>query len=57
MKDEAYVINLDDTQCKVLHWASLFLDKNTAVYFDSFGIACVFHTLHKQPYFPGPGIS
>ena len=57
MKDEAYVINLDDTQSKVLHWASLFLDKNTAVYFDSFGIACFFHTLHKQPYFPGPGIS
>ena len=33
-----YVINLDDKNSKVTHWVSLFIDKNLAVYFDSFGI-------------------
>ena len=36
--DGAYVINLDDKQSKETHWVSLFIDRNTAVYFDSFGI-------------------
>ena len=36
IKDGAYVINLDDKQNKETHWVSLFIDKNTAVYFDSF---------------------
>ena len=38
IKDEAYVINLDDKKSKGKHWVSLFFDRNTAVYFDSFGI-------------------
>ena len=33
-----YVINLHDKQSKETHWVSLFIDRNTAVYFDSFGI-------------------
>ena len=33
-----HVINLDDKQSKRMHWVSLFIDKNTAVYFDSLGI-------------------
>ena len=33
-----YVINLDDKSSKGTHWVSLFIDRNTAVYFDSFGI-------------------
>ena len=33
-----YVINLDDKHPKVTHWVSLFIDRNTAVYFDSFVI-------------------
>ena len=33
-----YVINLDDKNSKGTHWISLFINKNTAVYFDSFGI-------------------
>ena len=37
-KDGAYVINLDDKQSKGTHWASVFNDRNTAVYFDFFGI-------------------
>ena len=38
IKDGEYVIDLDDENNKVTHWNSLFLDRNTAVYFDSFGI-------------------
>ena len=34
-KDGVYVPNLDD---EGTHWVSLFADRNTAVYFDSFGI-------------------
>ena len=30
-----YVTNLDDKQSKGTHWVSLFIDKNTTVYFDS----------------------
>ena len=33
-----YVINLDDEIVKGTHWISLFIDRNTAVYFDSSGI-------------------
>ena len=36
IKDETYVINLDDKQIKGKHWISLFTDRNTAVCFDSF---------------------
>ena len=32
------LINLDDKKSKGAHWVSLFLDRNTAVYFDSFKI-------------------
>ena len=38
IKDEAYVINLDDKKSKGTHLVSLFIDRNIAVYFDSFGI-------------------
>ena len=31
-------MNLDDKNSKGTHWLSLFIDKKTAVYFDSFGI-------------------
>ena len=30
------MINLDDKQSKETHWVSLFIDRKTAVYFDSF---------------------
>ena len=32
------MINLDDKQSKGTHWFSLFIDRNTAMYFDYFGI-------------------
>ena len=38
IKNIAYAINLDDKQSRGTHWVSLFIDRNTAVYFDSFGI-------------------
>ena len=38
INDGAYVINLDDKNSSGIHWVSLFINKNTAVYFDSFGI-------------------
>ena len=36
IKDGAYIINLDDKNSKGTHWVSLFIDRNVAVYFDSF---------------------
>ena len=38
IKDGAYVLNVDDKNSKETHSVSLFIHKNTAVYFDSFGI-------------------
>ena len=38
IKDGAYVINLDDKNSKATHWFSLFIDRNLAICFDSFGI-------------------
>ena len=37
IKDGGYVINLDDKNSNAAHWVSLFIDRNTTVYFDSFG--------------------
>ena len=36
-----YVINLDNKNSKVTHLLSSFINRNTAVYFDSFGIEYV----------------
>ena len=60
MKDEAYVISLDDKQSRGTHWVSLFVYRNEAVYFDSLEIECIpqevlkknqmqiYHTKHIQ---------
>ena len=37
IKDGKYVINIDDKNSKGTHWVSLFINKNTAAYFDYFG--------------------
>ena len=37
-KDAVYVINLNDKNSRGANWISLFIDRNLAVYFDSFGI-------------------
>ena len=38
IKDGTYLINIDETNSKGTHWVSLFIDKNLAVYSDSFEI-------------------
>ena len=38
IKNDAYVINLDEYDDIGTHWVALYYDKNTVVYFDSFGI-------------------
>ena len=38
LKDGAYVINLDNKNSKETQLVSLFVNKNIAIYFDSFGI-------------------
>ena len=38
IEDGVHVINLNDKQSKGRHWISLFIDGNSALYFDSFGI-------------------
>ena len=38
IKDEAYVINLDEHEDTGIHWIALFCKKNKIVYFDSFGV-------------------
>ena len=37
IKVGAYVINLDDKQSKRTRWLSLFIDRNTVVYWNFFG--------------------
>ena len=34
----AYVINLDEDKDVGTHWIALFCNKNTIIYFDSFGV-------------------
>ena len=41
IKDGAYVINLDDKDSKETHCVLLFINKNIAVHFDSFGIGYI----------------
>ena len=38
IKDDAYVINLDDYSAIGTHWVALYVNKKTATFFDSFGV-------------------
>ena len=38
IKDGTYVINLDEYADVGTHWIALFCNKNTVIYFDSFGV-------------------
>ena len=38
IKDEAYVINLDEYGDVGIHWIALFCNKSEIVYFDRFGV-------------------
>ena len=48
IKDGEYVIKLDDKNSKRTHWVSLFIDRNLAIYFDSFGIEYIPLELFKK---------
>ena len=41
IKDGTYVINFNDKNSKGTLWVWLFIDRNTAVYFHSFGNECI----------------
>ena len=43
-----HVINLDDKDRKGTHWVSLFIDRNTSVYFSSFGIEYISQEVSKK---------
>ena len=38
IKDEAYVINLDEYKSIGAHWIALYVNANNIVYFESFGV-------------------
>ena len=48
IKDGIYVINLDDKISKETHLVSLFIDRDIAVYFNSFGIEYIPQEVLKQ---------
>ena len=52
IKNGANAINFEDKQSKGTHCVSLSLDRNTAVYFDSFGIEYIQEVLGKVKYKP-----
>ena len=38
IKDEAYVINLDELKSIGTQWIALYVNSNNVTYFDSFGV-------------------
>ena len=42
IKDEAYVINLDEYSDIGTHWIALYVNNKTVTYFDSFGVEHIF---------------
>ena len=42
IKDGEYVINLDVKNSKGIHWVSLFIDRNLAIYYNFFGIEYIY---------------
>ena len=38
LKDEAYVINLDEYESIGTHWMALYVNAENVTYFDSFGV-------------------
>ena len=38
IKDEAYVVNLDEHESSGTHWIALYVDKDNVTYLDSFGV-------------------
>ena len=38
IKDEAYIINLDEYKSIGIHWVAFFVKNNNVTYFDNFGV-------------------
>ena len=38
VKDEAYIINLDEYKSIGIHWVAFFVKNNNVTYFDNFGV-------------------
>ena len=38
IKDEAYVINLDEYQLKGTHWIAVYINNNDVTYFENFAV-------------------
>ena len=51
IKDGVYMISFDDKESKGTHWVSLFIGRNLAVYFNSFGIKYVPQKVLSKIYF------
>ena len=47
IKDEAYVINLDEYSDVSTHWIALYVADNEIIYFDSFGVEHVPKEIEK----------
>ena len=47
IKKGAYVINLDEYENTGMHWITLFIKNNEAIYFDSFGIEHIPNEINK----------
>ena len=48
IKDEAYVINLDEYAEVGTHWIALFCNKNSVIYFDNLGVEQVPEEIKKS---------
>ena len=47
IKDEAYVINLDEYESTGIHWIALYVIAENVTYFDSFGVERVPREIKK----------
>ena len=47
IKDEAYVINLDEYSYTGTHWITLYVNTKTVTYFDSFGAEHILKQIKK----------
>ena len=47
IKDEAYVINLDQYESIGVHWIALYMNGDNALYFDSFGVEFIERKVRK----------
>ena len=47
IKDEAYVINLDEFESVVTYWIGLYVNGNKIIYFDRFGVKHILKEIRK----------